>query len=409
MPLIMAFRRWWAIVFVAVLTLPTIGLFTPDMPAPMRTQLEPEARWWEHASQRLDPYINNFFGFRGAVLAAHRQYLRFIREPTGGRVLEGTDGSLFLRNDGALEQSIGRLVRPQAIERLVILGHELQDLVAPWGGKLIMTLPPNAHTARFDVLPEYARRQRLEPNEYDIIDGRMKEDGITFVDLRPVVAEVAKTGPAYYRYDTHWNQRSGLAAFNAVMDAAGRPDLDIAEKDALGPPERVTTRDLLRLANIESRDPPDVQFGWKPPVGGPHKLEPLKGVIDEEKARNFGFDAYATGHEGPRIMVIGDSFTQSFWRNPMAYRSSAFVWLHHQGCTFDRGAIERFKPDILIYAPTERFLTCYDWTRTPLRNTAGEPARSRTRTPSEAPSDPAAVPQAPPAGVMPAPSTRPGG
>jgi len=55
MPLLMAFRRWWAVIFVALLSLPTIGLLLPAMPGPMRTVLAPEARWWEHASERLDP------------------------------------------------------------------------------------------------------------------------------------------------------------------------------------------------------------------------------------------------------------------------------------------------------------------------------------------------------------------
>ena len=183
MPLLMAFRRVWAFLFVAVLTLPTIGLFLPHLPSPIRTVVEPEARWWEHASERLDPYINNVFGFRGPVLEAHRRYLRFIGSPPGTRVVDGTDGSLFLRDNNALEQSVGQLVRPQAVESLAILARELQQKMAAMGGRFVLTLPPNASTARFDFLPGYIRAQLRRPTEYDLVDARLKRDGIAFVDL----------------------------------------------------------------------------------------------------------------------------------------------------------------------------------------------------------------------------------
>jgi hypothetical protein len=368
MALLMAFRRWWAFVFVALLSLPALGLLLPDLPGPIRTVLAPEARWWVHASERLDPYINNSFGFRGPVLAAHRRYLRFIGSAPGARVLDGTDGSLFLRDDNALEQSIGQLVRPQAVERLAILARELKAKMAAIGGTFVLTLAPNAHTARFEMLPDYIRQQRQARSEYDLVAARMKQDGVTFVDLRPFLAEAATQGPIYYRYDTHWNARAALAAFNAVMAAAGQPQLAIPESEAFGATRIRTSGDLLTVAGITSREPPDVDYVWKPPLAGPHETTPLTGIVTAPPPAkdDYGFHAFATGHAGPRIMVVGDSFTQGFWYNPLVYRASAAVWIHHAACEFDQGIIDRFKPDILIYAPTERFLTCKNWSRTKL-------------------------------------------
>ncbi len=368
MPLLMAFRRWWALVFVALLSLPALGLLAPDMPGPIRNVVAPEARWWEHASERLDPYINNAFGFRGPVLAAHRRYLRFIGSSPGTRVVDGTDGSLFLRDDSALEQSIGQLVRPQAVQRLAVLARELEKKVAAYGGTFVLTLPPNAATARFDQLPDYIRQQRRQPNEYDLVAARLKRDGINFVDLRPILAEAATDSPLYYRYDTHWNALGALVAFNAVMDAAGRPDLAIPPASAFSGTRPRKQGDLLTVAGIEGRNPPDAEYVLQRPVAGPHDTTPLAGIVTAPPPEkdDYGFHAVATGHEGPRIMVVGDSFTQGFWYNPLVYRASAMVWIHHAACEFDQGIIDRFKPDILIYAPTERFLTCKNWSRTPM-------------------------------------------
>lgn len=360
MPLLMAFRRWWAIFFVAVLALPTIGLVTPDLPGPMRTVLEPEEHWWEDAARRLDPYINNAFGFRGAVLAAHRRYLRFIDAPQGERVLQGENGSLFIRDNNALEQSIGQLVRPEAIADFVRVTAALDAKMKALGGHFVAMIPPNAHTVEFQDLPSYARRQKKAPTEYDLVDERMKAAGIPFVDLRPILADGKKDGRVYFRYDTHWNERGALLAFNAAMAAAGRPDLAVTPEEAYGAPVNKPSGDLLRLGGLDARDPPDQKLPWKEPFAEREEgLTPLTGVIEGGKESNlFPSQAFETGHAGPRIMVIGDSFTHGFWPGLLAARSSAFVWTHHQLCNFDQGVIDRFRPDILIYAPTERFFLC---------------------------------------------------
>ncbi|WP_371348030.1 hypothetical protein [Ancylobacter sp. IITR112] len=358
MPLLMAFRRWWALFFVALLTLPTIGLVAPDMPGPMRTVLEPEVRWWEHASERLDPYINNSFGFRGAVLAAHQRYLRFIDAPQGERVLQGENGTLFIRDNHALEQSIGHLVRPEMIRAFVAYARSLDDQVSALGGRFVVLIPPNAHTVNLAELPAYARRQKQTPTEYDLIAAALAADKVPFVDLRPLLAAAGAQGRTYFRYDTHWNERGALIAFNAAMAAVGRPDLEVAASAALGPAAVKPGGDLLRLGGLDHRDPPDQRYPWRAPFTKPENLAPIPGLVQGPENKVFITEAATTGHAGPRIMVAGDSFTQSFWAGLLAAQSSAFVWTHHQGCQFDRGLIDRFRPDILIYAPTERFVPC---------------------------------------------------
>lgn len=358
MPLLMAFRRWWAIIFVAILTLPTIGLMTPDLPAPMRTVLEPEEHWWEDASRRLDPYINNVFGFRGAVLAAHQRYLRFIDEPQGERVLQGENGWLFIRDNNALEQSIGRIIRPDAVNAFIDLAQTLDKKMKALGGRFVVLIPPNAHTVYFENLPAYARRQKKAPTEYDLVAARLRADDIPFVDLRPLLDAAKKDGPTYFQYDTHWNERGALIAFNAAMAAAGRPDLEVSPQEALGPLVDKPAGDLLRLGGLDERDPPDRRYTWNEPFADPKGLTPLAGIIGDNENPLFPSQAVETGHTGPRIMVVGDSFTRTFWHGLLAARSSAFLWTHHQTCHFDRGLIARFRPDILIYTPTERFFPC---------------------------------------------------
>lgn len=358
MPLLLRLRRWLALFFFAVLCLPMLGLLLMDLPAPERATLAPAARWWKNASRHLDPYINDTFGFRGAVLAAHQRYLDFIGSPPSTRVLEGEDGRLFLRDNLTLEQSLGQIVRHGAIADFVAVMTSLEAQMTALGGRFVALIAPNAQTVMREHLPAYARYRVKTPTEYDLIDQRLRAEGVPFVDLRPLFEQAKKAGPIYYRYDTHWNELGALIAFNAAMAAAGRPDLAFRPEDALGPIAVRPGGDLLRLAGIEQPSPPDIHYQWKAPIADPPDLTPLAPSIVGEGHPIFPSRGFETGHGGPRILVVGDSFTHRYWFGLLAARSSAFAWAHHQGCFFERGLIERFRPDILVYATAERFFPC---------------------------------------------------
>ncbi|MCG5236223.1 alginate O-acetyltransferase AlgX-related protein [Xanthobacter oligotrophicus] len=367
MPLLMSFRRWWAAIFVGILLLPALGHFLPDVPAPMRTVLAPEARWWEDAARRLDPYINNTFGFRGAVLGANRSYVRFIGDSQSNRVVEGEHGTLFLNEDKALEQSIGQLVRQDAVRKTADFLEHLSHTVTAMGGSFAVVVAPNGHTTNAKDLPAYARRLIRTPTEYDLMAEALRHRGVTFVDVRPIFAEAQKTGPVHLRYDTHWNHRGALLAFNAVMAAVGRPDLEADPVDALEPAELIYSGDLQRISGRREPTVPDVQYPPKGPMVLPPALEPLPGMIlpspttDIYLPPGFKNRAYRSGHAGPRILVLGDSFTFDPWLALMLSRASDYVWAHHAACRFDTGVLERFRPDIVIYAPTERAMLCQGW------------------------------------------------
>ncbi|MFG1480950.1 hypothetical protein V5F53_20170 [Xanthobacter sp. V4C-4] len=358
MPLLMKFRRFWAIFVVAVLCLPTIGFFTPDLPAPLRSVAAPEARWWTKAATRLDPYINNVFGFRGAVLAAHGQYGRWIGSGKS-RVLKGEDGALFLKEDQALEQSLGQVLRPQAVAAAADVAARLDRMMQASGGRFVMISPPNSQTVNFELLPAYARKLKRAPTEADLLAQDLKARGVPFVDLRPLLIDAKAEGPVYLRIDTHWNERGALIAFNAAMRAVGRPDLEVDPAEAIGEQVARTEGDLVRMAGMTRPEKPDVGYRIKGPMAAQPGLSPLTGVIAPVGPRDpFVPQVFTTGHAGPRIMVIGDSFTQGYWKGLLASRASAYAWIHHRRCRFDFADVERFKPDILIYAPTERGMPC---------------------------------------------------
>ena len=64
-----------------------------------------------------------------------------------------------------------------------------------------------------------------------------------------------------------------------------------------------------------------------------------------------------TGRPGPTVLVIGDFFTAGYFPLFLSQHIGRAIWLHRQ-CGFDWNWIEKFNPDEVWWAPTERFLVC---------------------------------------------------
>lgn len=358
MPLLFAYRRWWCAIFLAVLLLPTIGLFTPDLPAPLRTARAVPPLWWARATERLDPYINDNYGLRGLFMSAHASYGRAIKSTRQRPVLLGQNGQMFYTGEGALEQSLGRLFRKGQMDALVRVTDAMRAELDRRGIRFGVVSPPNAQTVLADQMPDWAQSEQRHPTEYDFAATTLAAHGTPFVDLRPILKAARADGPVYLKTDTHWNTRGAVLGFNAAMQAAGRDDLKVDPASALGPLQKAPSGDLARYLG-ESNATGDLDYPREGPMRDQPGLTPLPGIMPPSPPNDpFESYAYATGHAGPRILVIGDSFSQHFWPGLLASRASAFAWTHHRNCRFDFGVIDRFKPDVVIYAPVERGLPC---------------------------------------------------
>lgn len=357
MPLLLPYRRWWLVLFAAILALPTLGLILPDLPGPVRPVTKVQEQWWVRATERLDPFINAHFGFRGAVMAANAAYAQATNSTRSRPVLMGDGGQLYYTGDQTLEQSLGLLVRSEPIADFIDVATRLDARLKAHGIKLVVTVPPNGATILPGRLPGWARAQMRHPTELDIVSERLPQNGITYVDLRPILEDAkAGGGQIYRRTDTHWTQLGSVVAFNAVMAAAGRPDLAIPLEEANGPLAPAPSGDLARYLG-EANPTGDTDYGER--LRLPPGLTPLAGLLPERPDTDpFQPIAFATGHGGPAILVIGDSFSQAFWPRLLAARTSRFGWMQHSACKFDADAIDRFRPDIVVYMPTERSLPC---------------------------------------------------
>jgi alginate O-acetyltransferase complex protein AlgJ len=211
----------------------------------------------------------------------------------------------------------------------------------------LWAVAPNSSTIYQDDLPWCARNPGRK-TEYDLFLSDLAERGVKAVDLRPALKAARSQGKVYLRHDSHWTPRGAIAGYNAVVEADGHPDWRVDPATALGPPTLVKGGDLARLAGVQDQATETVE-PLTPPVEGRRRTN-LHGrdagprCCDRQSRKD---------RHGDRRFVYGLLFHANVVR-----ASERVVWIHHHQCGFDWRLIDKFHPDEVWWAPTERFLIC---------------------------------------------------
>lgn len=357
MTLFRSYRRWWSLVVFAVLCLPMLVQPFADgadaneeqrTPAP-RPAMPDSLAAWEGLPGAIDAFLDDHFGGRSTLVGLYGRLRHALRSPSSERVVYGRDGWLFLADRQVLEQASGRLLRHAAVAALVDDLAEMDQRLRAQDRRLFAAIMPNKHSIYRDQLPTWLQRPAVD-TEYDDFLQSMREHGLATVDLRSPLLAAPRTEPVYQKTDTHWNRLGALLAYNAIVTAAGRPQWVLAPGAALGGWAEKTGGDLARFLGI-SRQLADQDRRLLLP-------DPLDLTTASGHPAHGDYDVPGAG-DGGTVLVIGDSFSRNWLRPYLAQRASRLVWIHHRGCRFDWSAIERYRPDLVLFLMVERSIaTC---------------------------------------------------
>jgi len=349
-------RRYFACAAALVLAAPLIvGLVAPEGPASVLKEgrrLAPAPGWpatgaeWLNLPAALDAYLKDHFGLRQALIRAHKDLTKPMLGTGSDSVLVGRDGRMFYLGEEAVLQSAGLVLRDQRVADSVDLVAAMNAALAKRGVRFLVASPPNGSTVYQDDLPDWAQNHGGR-TEYDLFLEGLAARGVRTVDLRPVMAEARTEGAAYFRHDSHWTALGALAAFNAVVEADGHHDWRLDPATALDPPSPRQGGDLARMLGEPDAVSEDVEELKLPP-----------GEKELLTSDPYGDFVQTSGHPGPTILILGDSFTGAHLEPMLLGHVKRVVWLSYQHCGFDWGAIDRFRPDEVWWMPTERFLVC---------------------------------------------------
>jgi len=350
-------RRYFASLALLLLATPLVwGMVLPDNPefifkegrrlAPAPRAPATLADWLALPGQ-IDPYLEDHFGLRYAMIRLHKDLTHSVLLEVNTAAMIGRDGRMFYEGNEMVRQSAGLVLRDQRVADAVTMVAAMRDALAKRGIRFLVALPPNTSTIYQDDLPLWAQN-RGRKTEYDLFFEELAGRGVKTVDLRPVMNAVQSQGEAYLMYDSHWTARGALAGFNAVVEADSHPDWRLDPATALGPPEEIKGGGVARMLGMQD----DVS----------EKVEPLalpSQGKDEALSQDVMPDhVITTGKSGPTVMVIGDSFTASYFPLMLAQHVGRAIWVNHHQCGFDWKLIDKFHPDEVWWAPTERFLIC---------------------------------------------------
>ena len=351
------YRRYWAFVVAILLATPlVVGLVAPAgrslsvnearMLAPTPALPHTFAQWLS-VPRQVDAYLRDHFGLRQLFLRGYGMIMnRALKNAGNPLVLSGTDGWMFYRGDGMIQQSAGIVRRDAQVASMADFLATMRTLLAARGIRMLAASPPNSATIYGDHLPLWAKN-RGQRTEYDVLMEDLAARGVPAVDLRPVLVAAEPQGQLYYKHDTHWTPRGAVAGFNAIVRADAHPDWTFDPDTVLGAPGAIAGGDLARMLGVEAEVSERGQ-AMALPAGhrelfGTGTLGPYRVTGDQH---------------GPTIMIIGNSFTADLFAPLLLQRTATVVWLHHQMCRFDWKWIDEFRPDEVWWMPTERYMSC---------------------------------------------------
>ncbi len=372
-------NRWWIVLVMLVLVLPAAAWMLPisrhsvvadEFREPAPPPGWPDRRDWNAWPHRVDAYLQDRFGLRHWLVLA-QALIRYELRSGNDNVLIGGGRRLFYLHDSTLAQSAGRLIRPQWLDTTVGMLADMKAALTATGTRLLVAAPPNADTIEQADLPDWARTDGRQ-TEYDRLLTLLAARGIEAVDLRPPLAAAARAGKAYYRHDTHWTPYGAVAGFDAVVDVDGHPEWRVPLA-AVRPGGLRRGGDLARMLGLGT---------WLTETGDGLSL-PGGFVVTQLRGGDFPTYVATADRPGLTVMIIGDSFTEQFFRVPLMQHVRRLVWTHHQLCGFDWSLVAQYHPDEVWFMPTERFMPC-----PPGRHPIGLPSAGPSTPSAGQPSEP---------------------
>lgn len=328
-----------------------------------RAAIAPFVPWLElragaTIAERLEKSVNEWTGF-GSDMRKISMRIRNLGD-TGGKVIVGSDGWLFL-NLGKLQRRVsGAFIDHGRVDEWFQRAKMHFDKQTSAGKRFIFISPPDKYSIYHDNLPDHFSYDIKRKDSLDVMHQRLSDAGIPFADLREYLRNAKERWLVYDKVDTHWNNLGAMMAFNLAMDEVGYPEKKLEPDEFLaGFESSLRAGDLVETGGLEPREVESPVF-----KNGLYDLSGFALAEDSTDGHSNAYQMYRLARtesdlekgKRPRVAVIGDSFTREYFRPFLARSFGSVLWIHHLSGKYDNAVIEDFDPDLLILAVVERSL-----------------------------------------------------
>lgn len=203
---------------------------------------------------RFEAWFNDRFGLRENFIRWHNlAHIRWLGMPPAalesrdqlvagatqrlcGQVIAGKEGWLFYSGDHALEDYRG--TRPFSASELSRWGRVFQarhDWLAAQGIPYVVAIFPDKHTIYGDYLPSSVNRVSTIGRFDQLLEHCRLHTSVEIIDVRDAVRAARQNDRCYHKYDTHWNEVGGFAAYQVMTErlALHLPDLTPVRREQL--------------------------------------------------------------------------------------------------------------------------------------------------------------------------------
>ncbi|MCK9612008.1 MAG: hypothetical protein PHR81_09380 [Bacteroidales bacterium] len=337
--------------------------FYPDQPNIENRRLE-EYPDWKLMIHEPDSFFTrntqwcfDHFQYRNLLIGSRSLlYISLFRQsPLPSVVIIGEKLTFFPALGSVLFDFMGKnRMSDNKLQEIIRATKQKHDLLAKYGIKFLIVLPPAKQHIYPELMPEYYRLQQCRPTASDQLIEEMNKAGIDyFIHLDDTLATLKKENSGrklFYDYDTHWNEYGAFKAYQPVM--AYIYGLDSLYDSPLEDHEVTMDTVLDKRADlakciIVNKKYVRMKFDVKP-------LTP-DTVYEEsiEDKRMIRTNTYYNAKGHGRLLCYRDSYMVQ-WASFFVhhFRESRFVWEHNMSMK----EIMAFKPDVVLFEVGELFL-----------------------------------------------------
>lgn len=312
----------------------------------------------------VETYFNDHFGFRRQLVRWEQCWKwKFFRDAPLVNVIVGKADWLYYSDGRMVDDFSGARPFSEAeLEAWSALLTGRRDWLRQRGIRYLFVVPPDKQSIYPEHLPNWLISRAQSPRRLDQFVAHMRAHGdVPILDLREALLDAKKLGRIYLQTDTHWNDAGALAAYRRITNELASLGVPAAPLDMAAFHETVADApggDLAQMMGQENYLREKGKFLLVPQTS-PSPIETrvdlsliVKKWIPSTEPQ-VSDNPSATG----KIVMFRDSFATAlrkfFARD---YHRVVYVWQQN----WDKGFIEKEKPDIVIDEILERFLIFRD-------------------------------------------------
>jgi len=219
-----------------------------------------------------------------------------------------------------------------------------------------LIMPRNKHYVIPEHLPGFIRDRKADELPFDLFYKRINQDKKTpkVLDPSPLMRMVRKEGlEPYYKAGSHWNTIGSFLAYTMLMEEIKKDfsEVNIVQRSDL----KFRAPTLMDSDFLQQRSDSELKEWY---VAG-NTFNTQKKYQHYTRHYQSKPNLFKTGNPGPRLLIVGDSFTD--FMIPYLYCSfSEILFMHHQEGAFSQKEAMSFKPDLIVFEIYESMLN-RDW------------------------------------------------